>query len=116
MTTSVQTAGHCAANLAAHPASDVLGHVRRPPHLRLCHLLSALVSPRFPPLLPLLPILLPLTSTLGSCILILLRLPITPDALASERGPSRSSGDGAGDRLGDGGQRLRPALITAWGL
>jgi hypothetical protein len=59
-------------------ASDALGRVRRPPHLRFCRLLLALVSPLFLPLLPLLPILLPLILALNSCILILLLLPITP--------------------------------------
>jgi hypothetical protein len=56
-------------------ASDALGHVRRSPHLRLCRLLPALVSPLFLPLLPLLPTLLPLILTLSSCILILLCSP-----------------------------------------
>ena len=64
---------------AALPASDALGHVRRPPSLRLCYLLPALVSPLFLPLISLLPILLSLILTLESCILILLRLPITPE-------------------------------------
>jgi len=63
----------------APPASDALGHVRRPPHLRLCCLLPALVSPLFLPLISLLPILLSLILALESCILILLRLPITPE-------------------------------------
>jgi hypothetical protein len=52
--------------------------VRRPPHLRLWRDLPALVTPLFAPLLPLLPILPPLILPLGSCILILLRYPVTP--------------------------------------
>ncbi len=63
-----------------------LGHVRRSPHLRLCCLLPALVSPLFAPLCPLLPILLPLILALGSCILILLRDP--SDQCTSERARS----------------------------
>jgi hypothetical protein len=62
----------------ASRASGAMGHVRRPPHLRLCRVLPALVSLLFPPLLPLLPILLPLILALGCCILILLLLPIRP--------------------------------------
>ena len=63
---------------ALHSASDALGHVGRPPHLRLCRLLPALVSPLFPALLPLLPILQSLILTLAPGILILLGFPITP--------------------------------------
>jgi hypothetical protein len=55
---------------------------------------SRLVSPPFLPLLPLLPILLRLILPSGSCILILLCSHHT-NALASERGQSRSSGSAA---------------------
>jgi hypothetical protein len=57
------------ASPARRPASDALGHVRRPPYLRLCRLLPALVSPLFLPLMSLFSILLPLILTLRSCIL-----------------------------------------------
>ena len=56
-----------AADLVARiPGGDVLGHMRRPPYLRLCRLLPALVSPLFLPLLPLLPIFHPLSCAIGS--------------------------------------------------
>jgi hypothetical protein len=93
-------------------ASGALGQVWRSPHLRLCRLLPALVSLLFAPLLPLLPILLPLFLTLEPCILILLALPITPSALASERGQSRSSGRGASS--GDGTVGKGCDLDYAW--
>lgn len=51
----------------AYPsASGALMHVRRPPHLRLCRLLPALVSLLFLPLLVLLPIFLLLIGTCAS--------------------------------------------------
>jgi len=64
--------------------SDMLPRARirwwgeRPPYLRLCRLLPALVSPLFLLPLPLLPILLPLIVALGSCMLILLCSPSRP--------------------------------------
>jgi hypothetical protein len=59
---------------------------RRLPDLRLCRLLPALVSPMLAPLQPLLPILLPLILTPGSCILISLAYP--SDQCTSERARS----------------------------
>jgi hypothetical protein len=56
-------------------ASNVLSHVRRPPHLRLCCLPFALASLLLLPLSPLLPILRLLTLPLVSRILILLSCP-----------------------------------------
>src|SRR5215510_2182325 len=87
MATSVQTRKpRGRERRGASLASNVLGHVRGPPRLRLCRVLSALVSALFLPLLPLLPILLALILPLEPCILILLRYP--SDQCTSERARS----------------------------
>jgi hypothetical protein len=74
--TDRRTRGH--ESFGASLPGGALGRIRRPPHLRLCRFISALVSLLFLPLLPLFPILLPLILALWSCMLILLLLPITP--------------------------------------
>jgi hypothetical protein len=85
---------------------------RRPPRLRLCGLLPALVRPQLLPLFPLLPILLRLILTLGSCILILLRSPITPMHLRASAVSQDHPGE-AGGPMGD--CRQRPTRGARWG-